>query len=545
MPDMTGLPDEQKALDALVRRAGDDFVRYLLSVPDATPWPDVELTDARKHAIELVFGQTSSGDALSESIALDAYMQVSSLSSRAQGADTSIVNLIRQFTGGEIETVEPTGDALEDSLLAMARDVWPIYLARPQIEGPRTFWMATPAGVYNHPALGDAIDAFLNDSQLMKLFPFPPEPAEGPPGDHPWSKAMQASLVITNGQGGSLQLLSLISGLIAHAAFRCLITGSPLRLETLRPHILRSVEDLRSLAEGETVHVPALVGFSGVSLPDDASLELPEGRLRPANGTDRELFMAGAKSLVTVFETTFPIRVYSIAEHKFVDGENPFKEYSKFDSRITEVNRSFARQLDFVRLSLLLASAPDTPWLAREVARYIPDLLNHGGSSSWDPGMTGVPTFELPTQAFDSVQDWCALVRQKHVPSLDIGMRRLLSATTLRTDPIDAFVDAVICWESLFGVQTETTFRVTGAIAKLLEPTNLNKREELHKELKDLYGRRSKLVHGGSEPAPGVTDKYRRRATEVAGECFRQLYRERADLLELPSDARGARLLLE
>lgn len=317
-------------------------------------------------------------------------------------------------------------------------------------------------------------------------------------------------------------------------------------LGALVPEIRAASEDLRRLADGETVNVPAMVGFAGVRLPDGTELKLPDGSLRPARTTDREFFFAGTNSPETVFVANFPVRIYSIKEHVFNDNEDPLKDdFTKYLTRMVEANRSFAHTLDLVRLSLLLASPTEKPWLAREVARYIPDLLSHGGRQSWDPGFASLPSYELEVAQFDSVREWNALVKSKHVPSLDIGMRRLLSASTLRTDPIDAFVDAVICWETLFGVQIETTFRVTASIAKLLEPSDITKRADLHGELRQLYSKRSRLVHGGSEPRAEELAKHRQRAIDVATDCFRTLYRDRADLIELASDARGTTLLLE
>lgn len=542
---MSGQPtNADQTFSRVVRLLGDDFVRYVLSIPEDTPVESIQLSQAQEQAVQVIATQTMARGS-SDSIALDTYMQTMNLSTLIPGANTSIVNALRQSTGGQIEEADSPGDDFVDSLIAIARDIWPVYLVRPQGEGPRTFWMSTPSGAYGHPALTKAVDAFLADDKLKKLFPYPPN-HDSPSGDDGWAKGIgYQSIIITNGRGGSLQLISLVPGLLANAVFRCLIGGEKLGLKALVPHVIRATEDLRSLADGRTVNVPALLGLAGVRVPEGTTLDLPEGRLRSANAADRELFLAGTNSLVTVFETTFPIKVYSIQEHKFEEGEDPFKEYAKYQTRISEANRSFAHMLDLVRLSLFLASSSEEPWLAREVARYIPDSLTHGGTSSWDPGFANVSTYDLPEEKFDAVRMWHTLVKNKHVPSLDIGMRRLLSASTMRTDPIDAFVDAVICWETLFGVQTETTFRVTGSIAKLLEPSSLTRREALHRELKDIYSKRSRLVHGGSEPRPEEVAENRQRAIEIAADCFRTLYRDRADLLELASDARGARLLLE
>jgi hypothetical protein len=287
-----------------------------------------------------------------------------------------------------------------------------------------------------------------------------------------------------------------------------------------------------------------VVGLDGVTLAEGAPLVLPDGRLRRASATDRELFR-GSGSVQTVYETTYPSRIYSVREHKFDGDEDPFFELSKYEARIQAAYRTFSHSLDLLRLSLLLASPRDTPWLAREAARYVAHLTSPGGSLSWDRSSAGMASFELSAKDYARVLEWLSVVALKHSPSLDIGMRRLLSAATARSDPIDGFVDAVICWESLFGVQTETSFRVTASIAKLLEPKSLQKPNDLHKELKALYEKRSRLVHGGPEPTQEEVTKLRERAVDIAAACLRALYREREDLITLPSDARGARILLE
>lgn len=530
------------ALERLTKILGVDFLGYVLSIPVGQSPSDVTLTSAQEQVIEVLARHAlPQGD--DEFIGAGAFMQASRLTSHLPDGNSSIINLLRTITGGEVETVEPVGDEFVDAVTALARDAWPAYLIRPRGDGPRTFWMSTPVGVYDNPSFARAVDAFTADSRLMNLFPHLPEDSDASGGALGKAIGYQ-SLVVTNGQSGTLQLSGLISNVLSSAVFRCLIAAESLSLNTLAPHIASVAEDLRKLATGETVRVPALVGFAGVQLPEGSSLEFPEGRLRPPSDADRELFLAGTASLASVLETTFPVRIYSIQKHLF-EGEDPFGDYWKFQARIAEASRSFAHMVDLIRLSLVLASPAEKPWLAREVARYIPDPLAHGGTSFWDPGFATVPTFELPPDQFDAVRDWHSFVKSKHMPSLDIGMRRLLSAATTRTEAIDAFVDAVICWESLFGVHTETTFRVTASIAKLLEPSNLARREALHKELKDLYSKRSRLVHGGPEPTTEDVDRFRQRAIDVAADCFRALYRDRADLIELSSNLRGAKLLLE
>lgn len=542
--DTSGGTTRGSLLTSLERGLGPGLLRYLLSIEEEGALETLDLSEVQLQTARVL--QSWAGPLPGSTGGVADFIQVSALSRYVESEQTSVANILRRMSGGNIETAERSGDQLVDALALLAADVWPVYLATPSGEGPATFWMSTPIGMYDHPAAGQAVDAFLKDAELMKLFPFPPQDA--PPDV--WTGLFVGmgydSLVVCNGQSGSLSLTNVLAGLVSGAAFRQLMTGSRLSLTGMMPHLASAVDQLRELALGREVRVPALVGLAGLTLPEGAPpLVIPHGRIRRATQTDRDLFLGSSHSVQTVFETTFPSRVYSVREHKFDDAEDPFSDVRKYETRIQSAYRTFGHSLDLVRLSLLLASPSDKPWLAREVARYVSDLTSPGGSRSWDGSAAGVAGHELPADDYEKVQQWLSVVTLKHSASLDIGMRRLLSAATSRSDPIDGFVDAVICWESLFGVQTETSFRVTASIAKLLESTSVNARDDLHRELKILYGKRSRLVHGGAEPSPDEIARLKERAVEIAAACLRSFYQERDDLIPLASDARGARILLE
>jgi len=93
-------------------------------------------------------------------------------------------------------------------------------------------------------------------------------------------------------------------------------------------------------------------------------------------------------------------------------------------------------------------------------------------------------------------ENWSTLLDTPAFKHVKLGARRLLRAISDRTDPGDSLIDAIIAWESFFGTSVETSFRVTLAMAKLLEPESRERRRDLHRELKELYNTRSKLVHG-------------------------------------------------
>jgi hypothetical protein len=95
----------------------------------------------------------------------------------------------------------------------------------------------------------------------------------------------------------------------------------------------------------------------------------------------------------------------------------------------------------------------------------------------------------------------------------------------------DALIDAVIAWENLFGAggRSETVFRVTGALAILLEPVP-SARPARRSELAKIYDLRSRVMHG-SEVNPGEVYKRKDQAIDVAIEALRRLFGERPALI--------------
>jgi len=118
-----------------------------------------------------------------------------------------------------------------------------------------------------------------------------------------------------------------------------------------------------------------------------------------------------------------------------------------------------------------------------------------------------------------------------------------VSAASQRLDRADALIDAVMVWENLVGTSTETTYRVTAAIAKALEPDR-TKRRALRKELSHIYDIRSRVVHGAAVEAAAVNDAASQ-AIAFAIRIMQSAYKRGRSWLELSSSERADFLLLE
>lgn len=140
-------------------------------------------------------------------------------------------------------------------------------------------------------------------------------------------------------------------------------------------------------------------------------------------------------------------------------------------------------------------------------------------------------------------EEWARIVDSCHSPAVDIAARRLTSAVAHRIDPSDSLIDAVMVWENLVGSSSETTFRVTAALAKALEP-DPGKRRALRKDLAHIYNIRSKVVHGVGVHRPAITDAAKK-AVDVAVRALRAFYRRGQEWLALDSTERADTLLIE
>lgn len=527
----------------LVTIFGDEFLKYVLNSAGDDPIATRDLNDDQLQVVN--FLRSFAGSALNDESSDDSFrrrMALAGLARYIPEQNGSVANLLRQGLGGQVPEIPRTDDAVLDHILQVARDTWSEYLLPHPKEVPATFWMSTPAGIYQHPTLPELATKMLHDPGLSSFFPSDSDDDRSPRTLEDVLK-YQSLVYMNSGGGGSLQLVTLIGSIISDAVFRTLLSHELLTWPALAVSLENTLHEVRVLGVGKKVASPTIIGIAGLQVPEGQVVDIGRFKLRAPRTIERDLFLRGAGSLTSVVETTTELQVLGIFEHTKENLETD-KIWAKLSPRMEAASRNFQKSFDLLRFALLLASPRNEPWVAIESARYVFNSTRPGGSQSWNPSFQSVRSYQLGDDSANVIRNWFTTVRETHVESLDVGMRRLLSAATSRTDAMDAFVDAVIAWENIFGAQTETTYRVTTGIAGLLADS-LQDREVLYKELKGLYSARSRLVHGGKEPPVQKIWDYRVRAIEVAADCFRKLYSSRKDLLPLSSEERGARLALE
>lgn len=516
---------------------GEEFLRYVLAVPDESPI-DLEAANIRQDVIQELFEKAvavhGSADPLAASL-----LAMSFFVSYDEDLQTSRANAMRERSGGALpELPGETSDRFFDVMCRVARDLWASYfLLAPSTEGARTFFAAAPIGVIQHPLLGEIYKALLSDPTLAKLFPeLTPEASNGEISGH------NAVWYVNGGMSGSKSPIAVLSGLIFDASVRARLVGERLSFDSLVLHLRESIDTLRALADGQTVHVPAVIGYSGVRLSGISSISLSEGKFRHVRPVESDLLFGSGRDVTVVYETTFPLRILAITENDF--NAISSAQSKKYAESSQEAHRVFERSLDLARLSLLLSSEGEDFLSTLERSRFISDVTNMGGVMAARVIDSQLPNQEIAADRVDGVVDVHNVIRQSHPESLDIAMRRILLAASSRDEPTDALIDALIAWENIFGTHMETTFRVTASLAKLIEDDQ-DERRELQKVLSKIYGSRSKLVHGAKELSLDVSNAQRVKAIRVALDGLRALYIDRPDLLGFKSEERSMRLLLE
>ncbi|MDI5971874.1 HEPN domain-containing protein [Streptomyces sp. SL13] len=514
-----------------------DFLRYVLNLRVSEPVEDG--FDRGEVGVNETIFQLALASRTSENN-LDVYLKtVQFLTSRSDESSTSIVNDLRLRNGGEIPEVPSIADdEFLASLVIVARDIWAAYLVvpPPSVTG-NAFFAAAPVGLVQHPVFKELCLNFLKDVALSKLFPDISQ--ESSPEE---IAAHMAMWFATAGANGTKSPISVLSGLLFDASVRMRFFSTDRAFDAYLVALKSCVRDLRLLAQGATVHVPAIVGFSGISFSGELELQLDGGKIRPPRPIEKELLLASGGSITAVFETTFPLRIIHITKNGPAQLSDDAAR--KAHNCILATYKEFEQSLNKMRLGLLLSSDGKEFLASLEHSRFIFDLTNMGGQSGVQMvGNTLLPR-ALSAGSAVQVERIHRAICSNHPDSLDIAMQRVLRAASARGDDSDGLIDALISWENMFGASTETTFRVTASLAKLIE-SDSGRRREKRKELAKIYSSRSKIVHGAKEIPGETVYEQRQDAILVACQALRVLYTSRTDLLGLKSEDRGTWLLLE
>ncbi len=515
-------------LEQLVEVYGEKFVKYILVIDASIEIKDVKLTKTQGAAIETL--QPYAELVLNEQNPfLKNSHKMEILGGVNQEGKTSISE-IRKLCGGQMPKPNNDSDKLLQLLTEFVIDAYPATLILPDTNDPvgRTLWPHISSLAFRHEKSDELLVELLKDRSISRLFPGAPDPSDLV-GDKTKQVNAMANISWSNGSGGSFQLVQLPQSLTA-ATFRRAMLNGELSIEGILARVPEILAEVRKLAEGKTVAVPVVIGLSNIVINEGETITLDGGLLRPIREEDRiwNLWKPDtAPQVKSVLVTTAGLRVINKSMWKPGEGTSPEELTANFEKQkpiLEKVHKANEQTINKCRLALLLASEEDKLISATDITRSMLNPLAVVTPSSWRrDAMNIYPEVQIDKSMAKNITKWSKLIAEKFPNNLDLGMRRLLSATTSRLDPLDGFVDAVICWENVFGTsEGEVSFRVCASVAKVLEPDKI-KRRELFKILKDHYDKRSKLIHGGGEPSVSESYKMRDYCIKVAIQILKKV----------------------
>ncbi|MCX4719882.1 HEPN domain-containing protein [Streptomyces virginiae] len=466
-------------------------------------------------------------------------ISMSSILHYDEPSQMSTPNAFRQQCGGEI-VAKSSVDPVESALFALARETYPACLMPPRSSKAAYGHSEASTSVYRNPACRDAVVAVLNDPSLGRLFPDRAPSSESSSGTE-IGAGTTSGVIWSNGSGGTLQLIGVITGILEYAARRISTAPSPEEYFSL---VAEALKTTRTLAEKKPATVLTLVGLKNVIMTGKEPITFQGGQLRHPTTGDLEDLM-GQEGIASVLEVRSPLQLIGIRPAD-TDDETMSADYEKFRPTFEKNAAATRRHIDLARLSILFASEGSPAAAPVDIATATLNPISSGrqvGISIYGSMPNMAAPITISEEIGGQIQYWSRRVA-KHPSNLDMGMRRLLSAVSSRFDPMDAFVDAVICWENMFGTnQGEVGFRVAGSMAHLLQRGDPVARNELFSEIKNLYAVRSKLVHGAKEPSIQDAYRHRDRSIEIAISALKGLY-DSPGLLTVDSAARGNKLLI-
>lgn len=503
------------AEDPLVIRFGEDLLRFVLNgqLPEEVADGD-EPRQAALQALRFIDQSVPVTDSVNQR-----HFVVDELVRGGAASGMTPANAMRTACGGDLpEPQLESPDPVARALYAMAVYSFAVELLPPPTGDAEFTSMRAHdrfVGLSLRAPFRDCYEHVLEDPELGLLFP-PPAPHVGSPRER---RFRSADLFWSSGNGGSTLVGGLPPRILCHL-FTTMRLDETLDVMAVPDYVTRTVATLRRLAAKRQTRVPLVVPLGNFEFDEDeGTVRLDNGKIMPARQlADRVPGVTRMDDAVLILETNLKL-LEVVPQGAGQESDSEPSEYARRVERrageVAAASHSREMQITAARLAVALATR-EGPLVAPTVRhREIINPFLHAGRGYASGPSSGMPYEELAPSAFPDVLRF-SQVANGLPASMALGARRLVSAIGERMDPLDAFVDAVVCWENFLGAETEVTFRVPAALARLVEPEDLAARRALFRELQELYRVRSRLVHGAKEPTVEDATVMRNRAVWVA-----------------------------
>jgi hypothetical protein len=377
-------------------------------------------------------------------------------------------------------------------------------------------------------------DALLNDSDISGIFPEKKD-------------YMKSSYQIytSTGRGGGIQICSFYRLLIENS-YTLMRIRNQFSVEDFLDSAEENLTMIRKAIRGEVFKVPIILCFKGAWFSFGDKIQALNGTITSLHDGIKDIFHSRGlppgfneqphAGFVYVAEVDYKINVMDHIPSNAISG---WPDGLLYDVKKIE---QIAEDISF---SCLMAINREEPISVEKISSFIFDPLIYGNSISSNIYQKTIFTpIEMTEQEGKDIVEWYNTVSKIPDKKIALAKRRLQSALTERENPIDGLVDCVIGLENLFGERSEISFSVAIAVSKLLEK-NGNKRKEIFSDVKKIYSLRSKFIHGGDNTSNNDEMMVKRnQAASYLIQCFRKLYLEHEQLLQLDSRERSTELAL-
>ncbi len=448
--------------------------------------------------------------------------------------------------GASVPGFEDVKDSAEQSLMAVARDVYPVCLVKKGRDGTH----ASSFGlIYGHPLNKQFSLAITKASNpIRKLFPgvqsykyYKSQPAS--------LLSVSTNIILSNGLFNTVSLGMLLESII----FSSTIAPNSRIDEAVQyaNNAQATYRKVKRLANGQEVKLSTIVGLGNVDLdPSLMSITAPGGvSIRGPSQVDLHGLVGDVGEISVVIELQAKVSVLKSYNTTGNDSKDPFAVRYGDDDRNAMIDKnlqSLQNSIDRTLLAMILVSEGQQFVAPRYVFSTTPNPLCVGRSASLSPHRWPSTRYPRQTISPDQSKDiamWLGCL-ERAPNNLSVSMKRLILAATERMDHSDAFIDAITVWENMFGAKQEASFRIRAAMSLLIEPSNERNRQELAKEIRDLYNRRSRLVHGSPDVVMNKVYDDSNRSIELALEALRRVLSKRNLLNASGSEARGQAIIL-
>lgn len=439
--------------------------------------------------------------------------------------------------GRAVPTIKNTKDRLLDDIITIARDVFPALLIDRGEHGGAGLFLPT----YSHTLRDRVTLAMIAEScPIRKLFPGIEKPRYYKDKlEELWS--VRSHAILSNGSFSQISLSSLTGSILASAVY-----APHDDLDPLFPY-LRSVKSqyqkIKRLASGGQVDHTVLLGLGNIDIDESIyTIDLSDATIRRISHLEKNaVFGRDNVDASVVVELKEKVKILELYIPTKEDDENPFARFEKYSKYFNERFEGMQQRINRVRLATILASSSDRVIAPSHSFTTSFSLLDMNRSWNTNPYRWPSVRYERAILNAEDVRQitYWAKKTMKIPKSLDVSVKRLISSMTERIDDSDAFIDAVMVWENLFGAKEETGLRIRSSIALLLEPRNKVERLKIIKEIKGLYEKRSRLVHGSPDVKLDKISEDRHNAIDYALRSFKKVLRSKKLIEAKDSTERG------